>query len=153
MRKQITRALLGFATLFVPAAAAHAQTARAVAVQVPFDFAAGQKRLAAGRYIVRRVGSDTGSTLLIQSADARSAAVVFTGEGESSPQSAQLVFRRRGESYFLASASVPGAASMREVPESRAEKKLAEELGRRAKSGAPDDGAVKTVAVAGEVRQ
>lgn len=152
MRKQITSALLGLATLFVLAAAAHAQTARGIAVQVPFDFVAGQKRLAAGRYIVRRVGSDSGSTLLIESADGRSAAVVFTGEGESSPRAAQVVFRRRGESFFLASVSVPGAASVREVPESRAEKKLAEELARRAKSGA-SDAAVKTVAVAGEVRR
>lgn len=153
MKKQITRALLGFAAALMLAAAAHAQTARRIAVQVPFDFVAGQKHLAAGRYTIRRAGTDPGSALLIQSEDGRDGAVLVTNAGDAPPAGARLIFRRHGERFFLASVSIPGTGSVREVPESRAEKKLASELSRRAKAGAADDSAPKTVTVAGDARQ
>ena len=149
MKKQITKALLGFAMLFVLVAAASAQTARHIAVRIPFDFVAGEKHLPAGRYIVRRLTGDSETTLLIRSEDGRGNAVVITSDSGVTPERAELTFRRRGDKYFLAKVSLAGTAGVREVAESGAEKRLARELARQA--GAADAGD-KTVTVAGSMR-
>jgi hypothetical protein len=148
MKKQITRALLGFAMLFVLAAAAPAQTTRHISVRIPFNFVAGRKQLPAGDYTIRRVG-DSASALLIRSEDGRGEAIVITSAGDASPEGARVVFRQHGERFFLASVSVPGAASVREVPESHAEKKFVRESGGQAKAG---EAAGKTVTVAGNIQ-
>jgi hypothetical protein len=149
MKKQITSALLGFAMLFATVTSASAQTARHIAVNIPFDFVAGRTELPAGKYTVRRIQSDSASALLFESEDGRSKAIVITNSGDAAPVSAQVVFRQRGERYFLASVSLPGASSVRLAPESKAEKKFARELSEKAKAG---DAASKTVTVAGSIR-
>jgi hypothetical protein len=149
MKKQITKTLLGFAMLFALAAAAFAQTARRVEVRVPFDFVAGEKHLPAGRYTVRRMIGDSEKTLLIQSEDGRANAVVITDNAGAPPERAELSFRQHGDQYFLASVSLTGTASVREAPESKAEKKLARELAEKAKAGDAGD---KTVTVAGNMQ-
>jgi hypothetical protein len=149
MKKQITCALLGFAMLFVLVASASAQTARRIAVQIPFDFVAGRTQLPAGKYTVRRFLSNSESALLFESEDGRSKATVITNSGGSdAPTSAQVVFRQYGERYFLASVSMPGTASVRVAPESKAEKKIARELIEQAKA----DAASKSVTIIGSVQ-
>jgi hypothetical protein len=150
MKKQITSALLGFAMLFVLAASASAQTTRRIAVQIPFDFVAGRTQLPAGKYTVRRIQSNSESALMFESEDGRNKITVLTNSGGGdAPVSAQVVFRQRGERYFLASVSLPGTSSVRVAPETKAEKKLARELSEQAKAG---NAASKSVTVIGSVQ-
>ena len=146
MKKQISRALLGLAAALALAVAANAHVLSAVSVNVPFDFAAGGKHLPAGRYTVSRMRSDSESSLLIRREDGRAAAVVLTHQGESNPAAAALVFRQCGESYFLAEVSMPGAASVRELPKTGAERRLERELAEQ------KAGESKTVTVVGSVQ-
>ena len=149
MKKQITSALLGFAMLFAMVVSASAQTAHRIAVQIPFDFVAGRTELPAGKYTIRRIQSDSESALLFVSEDGRSKATVLTNSGADAPVRAQVVFRQRGDRYFLASVSLPGTSSVRVAPESKAEKKLARELSEKAKAG---DAESKSVTVIGGIQ-
>ena len=147
MKKQISRALLGLAAALALGVAANAQAAMdKVVIRVPFDFVAGEKRLPAGRYTVRPVKSDAGTTLLIRSEDGRASALVLTNAGDPQPRAAALVFRQHGDRYFLAEVSVPGAASVRELPKSGAERRLERELAEQ------KGGESKTVTVVGRVQ-
>jgi hypothetical protein len=147
MKKQISRALLGLAAAFVMAFAANAQVLNSVVIRVPFDFVAGEKQMPAGRYTVRRIKSDAESALLIRSEDGRSTAVVLTNTGEKSPRSAALVFRQHGDRRFLAEVSMPGTASVRELPKTGTERRLERELAEQNKA---DES--KTVTVVGSVQ-
>jgi len=152
MKKQITRTLLGFFAALVLAAGAQAQTARAVEVQIPFDFVAGQKLLPAGGYTVRRVRVDSESALLIKGVGKGAAsAVVLTSTGDENPERAALTFRQHGERYFLALVSMPGTASVRELAKTGAERAAERETAAAAKSDHGADDA-KTVTVAGRVQ-
>ena len=146
MKKQISRALLGLAAALALAVAANAQVLGAVVINVPFDFVAGGKQLPAGSYTVRRVRSDAETALIIRSEDGRSSAVVLTNTGDAGPSKAALVFRQHGDRYFLAGVSVPGAASVRELPQTGAERRLARELAEQKR------GESKTVTVVGRVQ-
>jgi hypothetical protein len=147
MKKQISGALLGLAAALALAVAANAQVLHRVAVSVPFDFVAAGKQMPAGRYSVRRASSGTESALVIMSEDGRASALVLTHTGDANPRAAELVFRQHGDRYFLAEVSMPGAASVRELPKSGAERHLERELAEQNKS---EDS--KTVTVAGSVQ-
>lgn len=147
MKKQISRALLGLAATLALAFAANAQDLHAVVIRVPFDFVAGGKQMPAGRYTVRRVKSDAETTLLIRGEDGRPSAVLLTYTGGPQPTAAALVFRQHGDRYFLAEVSIPGAASVRELPKTGTERRLERELAEQNKSREP-----KTVTVVGSVQ-
>ncbi|MBV9923496.1 MAG: hypothetical protein JOZ96_00540 [Acidobacteria bacterium] len=146
MKKQLSRALLGLAAALMLTASAGAQVLRGVVVRVPFDFVVGERRMPAGLYTVRRVRSDAETTLVIRGEGGRTAAVVLTNTGAPQPLGAGLVFRQHGDSYFLAEVSMPGAASVRELPKSNAERRLERELAGR------NGGDSKTVTVVGSVQ-
>jgi hypothetical protein len=135
--------------LFVTVASASAQTARRIAVQIPFNFVAGRTELPAGKYTVRRIQSDSESVLMFESEDGRSKAAVITNSGDDAPASAQVVFRQRGDRYFVASVSLPGTSSVRVAPESKTEKRFARELSQKRQA---DESASKSVAIAGSIR-
>ena len=147
MKKQLSRALLGLAAALALAVAANAQVMHTVLIRVPFDFVAGNKQMPAGRYTVSRVKSDAETALVIRSEDGRSAAVVLTNTGEANPGAAALVFRQHGERYFLAEVSLPGTASVRELPRTGAERRLERELAEQQKSGES-----KSVTIVGSVQ-
>ena len=150
MKKQIMRTLLSFALMTVLSAAAYAQSGRRMTVHVPFDFVVAGKQMPAGDYSVRRVSKDSEVALIIQSADGRSAATVFTNSSRHDAERAQLSFRQRGESYFLAEVSIPGTAGVRVIPRSKSEEKRVRELIEQAKA---DDGTKgKTVTVMGSLQ-
>jgi hypothetical protein len=128
MKKQIMRALLGIAILAATAATASAQAGRRLSVHVPFDFVVNGKQLPAGDYTVRRITKESDTAFVIQSADGRDAAAVITNSSGEEPARAELTFRQHGEDYFLASVSIPGTASVREVPRSKSEDRRAREL-------------------------
>jgi hypothetical protein len=146
MKKQISRALLGLAATLALAVAANAQGPHTAVIRVPFDFVAGAKQMPAGLYTVRRIKSDSETTLLIRSEDGRSAAVVLTNSGEAHPNTSALVFRQHGDRYFLAGISMPGAASARELPKTGAERRLEREQAEQ------KAGESKTVTVVGSVQ-
>jgi hypothetical protein len=148
MKKQITVALLGLALTFAAAATASARAGVAMRIHVPFDFVAGGKQLHAGAYTVRRLRGDAESTLVIRSEDGREAAVVITNAGGAPAPRAAMSFRQYGDRYFLAEVSVPGTASVRELPKAGAEKRAERELIEEARAG----GGVKNVTVIGSVR-
>lgn len=148
MKKQISIALLGLALTFALGVAASAQGARAIRIQVPFDFAAGERRMPAGRYTVGRVRADAGGALLIRSEEGGGAAVVLTNAGEAPTSRASMTFRQYGESYFLAEVSMPGADSVREVPKGRGERSIEQETAEEA----GEEVAAKRVMVVGSVR-
>ncbi len=147
MKKQISRTLLGLAATLALAVAANAQILRTDLIRIPFDFVAGEKQMPAGRYTVRRIRSDAEAALLIRSEDGRSTAVVLTHTGEANPRASALVFRQHGERYFLAEVSMPGTASVRELPRTGAERRLERELAEQNRS---DES--KTVTVVGSVQ-
>ena len=147
MKKQISRALLGLAAALALAVAAGAQVQSKVSINVPFDFVAGAKEMPAGRYIVHRVRSDGASALFIRSENGRVSAVILTNAGRPQPRNAALVFRLHGDRHFLAAVSIPGTASVRELPPSSAERRLEREL---AEQNRPDH--TKTVTVVGSVQ-
>jgi hypothetical protein len=150
MKKQIMRALLGLAVITTLAVSAYAQADQRITVHIPFDFVASGKQLPAGDYRVRRISKDSQSALFIQSEDGRSAAMVFTQASSREPRRAELRFRQYGESYFLSEVSIPGTASVREIPRTKSEEKRVRELIEQAKA---DGGAAsKTVTVMGSVR-
>ena len=147
MKKQISRALLGLAAALALGVAANAQAVmNKVVIRVPFDFVAGGRQMPAGSYTVRRVRSDAEAALIIRSEDGRSSAVVLTNTGDAGPSTAALVFRQHGDRYFLAGVSVPGTASVRELPKSLAERRLERELSEGKGGGS------KTVTVVGSVQ-
>src|ERR1044071_8397657 len=149
MKKQIMRALLGIALLTTLAVSANAQAGDRMNVHVPFDFVVAGRQLPAGDYSVRRIRTDLETALVIQSADGRSAVTVFTNAGAKEPSRAELTFRVRGESYFLASVSIPGTASVRQVPPSKSATKRVRELIAQAKAdGSGEDDSAKIVTVA-----
>ena len=147
MKKQITVALLGLALVFTTAVAASAQAAGSMRIHVPFDFVAGKKQFGAGDYTVRRVRSDGESTLIIRSEDGSEAAVIMTNAGGAPASGASMSFRQYGERYFLAEISIPGTATVRELPKTGGEKKAEGELIEEAKAG----GGVRKVTVRGSV--
>ena len=146
MKKQLSRVVLGLAAALALTVAANAQVLNAVVIRVPFDFVAGAKQMPAGRYTVRRIRSDAESALLIRSEDGRSTAVVLTNTGDPQPRAAALVFRQHGDRYFLAEVSVPGTASVRELPKAEAERQLERELAEQ------KGGDSKTVTVVGSMQ-
>jgi hypothetical protein len=150
MKKQISRALLGMAAALMLTVAANAQVLNTVTINVPFDFVAGEKQMPAGRYTVQRIRTDGESALLIRNEDGRATAVVLTNTGVKNPRTAALTFRQLGDRYFLAEVSMPGTASVRELPKTRAERRLERELAGQNKSNKSDES--KTVTVVGSVQ-
>jgi hypothetical protein len=147
MKKQITVALLSLALTLASAATASARAAGFMRIHIPFDFNAGGKHLHAGAYTVRRVRADAESTLIIRGEDGREAAVVMTNAGGTPAPRAAMNFRQYGGQFFLAEVSIPGTASVRQLPKAGAEKKAERELVEEAKAGGP-----KSVTVFGGVR-
>ena len=129
----------------------YAQSDRRMSVHIPFDFVVAGKQLPAGDYSVRHISKDSAKALLIQSEDGRSAAIVFTNAAQREALRAELRFRRYGESYFLASVSIPGTAGVREVPPSNGETKRTRELIEQAKATG-GDATDKTITITGSVQ-
>ena len=150
MKKQIMRAVVGFALMTVLAASSYAQSGRRLTVHVPFDFVVAGRQMPAGDYSVRRVSKDSEVALIIQSRDGRKVATVFTNSSRREPQRADLRFRQHGENYFLSEISIPGTAGVREIPRSKSEEMRVRELIEQAKAGG--DSATKTVTVIGNVQ-
>ena len=132
MRKQFFRTFI-MSGLFMIAAAGSmfAQAPLKVVVDVPFDFVIGDKTLPAGEYSVKSIASGRADTLLVQSADRRSASIILTHgvQAASVQKEAKLLFTQRGNRYFLSQVWTPGISVGRMIPKSRLQREAeAEEV-------------------------
>lgn len=122
-----TFALLG---LFVMLAAASvsAQTTGQMRANIPFDFVAGQAKLKAGEYTIRRSSE---KILVLRGVNDTKNILVFAPYTVQRPErdlSGKLVFNRYGDQYFLAATWPNGQPIGSELGQSSGERRLAREL-------------------------
>ncbi len=131
MRTKAHRAILLGLFLVLSAASARAQGHIGKAVMdIPFDFAAGETQLKAGRYDVNAAAM----IVSLGSRDGRHAVMILPLRSlrpAGRPAAPKLVFRRYGERYFLAEVWASTQGLGYELRRSRAEREEA------AKNSAP----------------
>jgi hypothetical protein len=123
-----TRALVmaGVMALTIFATTRVAQAQQSMAVNVPFDFVAGNKTLPAGEYTVK-ISTPTHSLILVSRKDSTASAFINTNAAVSSTPQAEskLIFNRYGDRYFLSQVWQQGYAQGRQLMKSSREKELA----------------------------
>ena len=124
-----TRALVmaGVMALTAMATTRVAQAQELLAVNIPFDFVAGNTQLPAGEYNVR-VSAQTHTIILISRRDSATSALLVTNAAVSAePQSeSKLVFNRYGERYFLSQVWTEGNSQGRQLLKSAREKEMSQ---------------------------
>jgi hypothetical protein len=124
-----TRALVmaGMMALTAMATTQVAQAQDRLAVNIPFDFVAGNTQLPAGEYTVQ-VSAPTHSIILISRKDSATSAFINTNAAVSSqPQSeSKLVFNRYGDRYFLSQVWEQGNSEGRQLLKSAREKEMSQ---------------------------
>lgn len=125
MTKKILNTLAGLILLFAVAAPIQAGSIlnHEMTVTVPFEFAAGDKVLPAGDYIVQ-VNPERGSVVLLGEHRSR-ILLTIRKELRTVPVLGKLVFRRYGTSFFLAEVWSQNNATGAMLPPSSREKELA----------------------------
>jgi hypothetical protein len=125
-KRLIMLSLLGVLTTV----SAHAQYAKPFTVTIPFSFYAAGKLLPAGQYRVARSTETTEEGLALRQTDGRAGVFVMTRgiqAGEVQQQS-KLVFHRYGNQYFLGEVWIFGRNTGRELPSSRKERLVKQEI-------------------------
>ena len=109
---------------------AHAQYTGKMEVKIPFDFVAGDTKLAAGEYTVRPIYTDANCMLLIQSHDGQKQAMVASKSMQAREIQYQrkLIFNHYGDNYFLAQVWLPGSDRGRGLFKSSHETELAKRV-------------------------
>jgi len=119
--------MAGVMALTVMAATRVAQAQEPLAVNIPFDFVAGNQVLPAGEYSVQASGP--GKTLiLIDRKDSAASAIINSNAvvaNEIQSQS-KLVFDRYGDRYFLSQVWAAGNSRGRQLLKSGREKEMAQ---------------------------
>jgi hypothetical protein len=121
-----TLAILGLFLML--AASVHAQGANKIAANVPFDFTAGDAKLKAGEYTIRR---DDMQMLVVTSQAEKTRTFVLAPRtvrrtrGEA-PE--KLVFHRHGDQYFLSEVWISRGSDGNGLYVSAAERRLMKEL-------------------------
>ena len=114
--------------LALGAVSANAQTGSMIEARIPFDFAAGETKLKAGDYTVKRISKDA---LQLRNAQDKTSVMVLAPLAirqtrNDSPE--RLVFKRYGNEYFLSQVWTNRAAEGRGLFASRNESRLAKEM-------------------------
>ncbi len=113
--------LAGFCTAGIAKAQNHE-----IRANVPFDFTVANKHLPAGHY---QLFTQPGGTLVIRNADQQIAVLTMTGEASTVPgYSSRLVFNKYGDSYFLREIHCPVIAVNADLPQSKQEKQLRQNM-------------------------
>jgi hypothetical protein len=118
--------MAGVMALTIFATTRVAQAQQSMAVNVPFDFVAGNKTLPAGEYTVK-ISTPTHSLILVSRKDSTASAFINTNAAVSSTPQAEskLIFNRYGDRYFLSQVWQQGYAQGRQLMKSSREKELA----------------------------
>ena len=119
-----TIAILGL-FFMLAVGSASAQTGSTIEAKVPFDFTAGNAKLKAGSYTVKRVSRNA---LLLRSADGKTSKVILAPMAiaqirKDTPE--RLVFHRFAKQYFLSEVWTNRAADGVQLWPSKAESMLA----------------------------
>ncbi len=124
-----TRALVmaGVMALTAVATTRVAQAQEPLAVNIPFDFVAGNMQLPAGEYMVK-VSAPTHTLILISRKDSTASGFINTNAAVSNePQSeSKLVFNRYGDRYFLSQVWTEGNSQGRQLLKSAREKEMSQ---------------------------
>jgi hypothetical protein len=113
----------------------HAQTSNRQTANIPFSFTVADKTFPAGEYTVERVNPESDkAALAIKSLDGRMSRVVLTTSVHANriQENARFVFNRYGDQYYLAQVWTPADDTGYALPQSRSERELARNSGRRA---------------------
>jgi hypothetical protein len=123
-----TRALVmaGVLALTAMATTRVAQAQETVAVNIPFDFAAGKTTLPAGEYSVK-VSETTHALILISRKDSTASAFIITNAVDAAnvQSESKLVFNRYGDRYFLSQVWSEGNSRGRQLLKTAREKEIA----------------------------
>jgi hypothetical protein len=119
--------MAGVMALTAVASTQVAQAQEPLAVNIPFDFVAGNMQLPAGEYMVK-VSAPTHTLILISRKDSTASGFINTNAAVSSePQSqSKLVFNRYGDRYFLSQVWTEGNSRGRQLLKSPREKEIAQ---------------------------
>ena len=121
-----TVAILGLFVLLT-VLSVNAQSGSRIEASIPFDFAAGEMKLKAGNYTVKRIAKDA---LLLRTADNKKSLIVLapvTLPQMRNDSQERLVFVRYGSQYFLTQVWTSRAADGRGLYASKAENQLAKQ--------------------------
>src|SRR5260370_15207506 len=107
---------------------ASAQTGSRIEASIPFDFAAGETKLKAGDYTVKRISKDA---LQLRNAQTKTSVIVLAPLAiqqmrNDAPE--RLVFNRYGSEYFLTQVWTNRTADGRGLFTSKAENRLAKQM-------------------------
>jgi hypothetical protein len=121
--------LISLLSLLLVAGSAIAQSIH-VRANVPFNFAVGNKTVAAGTYDVGTIDSRDSKILLLQARDSNLSMMVgsITAENLKPADKTKLVFNQYGSRYFLAQIWVEGETRGRQLPKTSREKELAQDV-------------------------
>ena len=115
--------LLGLAAI-----SASAQTGGRIEASIPFDFAAGETRLKAGDYSVKRISKDA---LQLRNAQNEKSVIVMAPlviQQTRNDAPERLVFKRYGNEYFLSQIWITRGADGHGLFASKAENRLAKQM-------------------------
>ena len=107
---------------------ANAQTGRGIEVSVPFDFAAGETKLKAGDYTIKRISKDA---VQLRNAQAKTSVIVMAPlaiQQTRNDAPERLVFKRYGNEYFLSQVWTNRAADGRGLFASKTENRQANQM-------------------------
>lgn len=131
MRKKTMMMFMTLSLLVVAGlSSAQAQISRRLEVDIPFKFTVGDTTLPAGKYYVKQPGDMELQALEISSADGKVSvfALVENAQGDKTPSKSELVFDRYGDRDFLRQVWESGHQSGAQLPQSHAEKKIAQKM-------------------------
>ena len=102
--KAISMLVLIISIAFVTAVvSANAQTHNRLKADVPFDFIVGDQKLPAGAYTISPLIEQSNDGVILKNAHSSASAMHLTNRiAGRAEQQARLIFRKQGESYYLA---------------------------------------------------
>ena len=129
IRRLTMLSLVSTFTLCAAVASANAQLSYPVRAKIPFAFSMGDKKLQAGQYTFSRMSAD-GKVMLVSSVAGNSSVFqpIFKIEVLTAKNESKLVFHRYGDQYFLEQIWIAGELEGTEVPESRSERTVRQQL-------------------------
>ena len=142
MKKETLRAVTMLVSIialaFVTAIASSAQPrGKMIRADIPFDFVVGDKTLAAGKYSVGQITSNSDGGILVKSRTGNHGAMRLTNAllASAPKPKTSLTFLRYGNTYFLSQVWISGSREGREVIKSKAERAAGRELARNSSQG------------------
>ena len=122
--KSIIKTITLLSLLMLASSAVFAQAERRTVIDIPFAFHVGEKTLPAGQYRIEPNRRDSDKVWVIRRTDNSAGTVVMANQTWSNkvPESAQLIFHRYGDQYFLSQVWTAGANAGIELPITRQER-------------------------------